>query len=188
MTSIVYTALPQNELAQAANALNSRSRSREEVTASGVFPQEGSSRYLHLPQLWRVLQAVFTGADTPDNDKLIAAIDGLEYLDGWSDIGAAYINAPEVAEIADALAKVNFAERLAAFQAHLMERGDDASEAELAAFAEQFDLKGSEEFEPCPTDGSRATELSTWFERLCAFYRRAADEGCGVVIEFTEWA
>lgn len=185
MTSIVYTAFPQGELENIADSLNRRTLTKADVQQRPDFPAEGNGRYLQLPQLWRVLQAVFTGADTSDNDKLIAAIDGLEYLDGWSDVGAAYINAPEVADIADALDKVDFGARLAVFNQHLAERAQDVSEEELADFAETFHLKGSEEFE-YGADENRNAQLQSWFDELRAFYRRAADENCGIVIEFIE--
>lgn len=81
MTSIAYMALPEKDLIALTHALQSGNLRKEEVVSRANFPRKGHPNFLQLPQLWRVLQAVFTGADTPDNDKLIAAIDGLEYLE-----------------------------------------------------------------------------------------------------------
>lgn len=187
MTSIAYMALPEKDLIALTHALQSGNLRKEEVVSRANFPRKGHPNFLQLPQLWRVLQAVFTGADTPDNDKLIAAIDGLEYLDAWSDIGAAYILHADVMSIAQALEKVAFTERLNAFYAHLQEQAEDIPEEQLEAFATQFSLQGTEEFEHFNTP-ERAQELESWFTRLRSFYRTSADEGYGVIIEFTPWA
>ena len=186
MTNLVYTAYPEADLREIADSLNQRRSNKCEIVRRFGLPEDQSRRYLKVPQLWRGLQAVFTGADTPDNAQLIAAIDGIEYLDGWSDMGAAYILPDDTAAIAAALAKVDFAARLAAFNADLAQNAEELSaEADLAAFAEAFHIRGSEEFDHSDSP-ERAEELGAWFARLCGFYRAAAADGCGVIVSFVE--
>ncbi len=183
MTNLVYTAYPEADLREIADTLNGRRGSKDDVLHRFGLPDEGSRRHLKVPQLWRVLQAVFTGADTPDNDKLIAAIDGVEYLDGWSDMGAAYIGAADTADIARVLAQVDFDSRWQVFAQSLKQSAEGVSESDLAAFDEAFRLQGSEEFEACDAP-ERVAEMRDWFGKLCAFYRDAAAEGCGVIVSF----
>lgn len=185
MTTIVYTAYPQSDLERISAALDSKSANRAQIVGQIPLPKEGSRRYLRLPQLWRVLQAVFTGSNDLDNEQLVASIDGIEYLDGWSNIGAAYINAVDVPAIARALAQVNFAQCLEVFNAVLKQNAVYADEKSLLTGAVQFKLDGCDEFAKNKVLG-RSEELSTWFERLCGFYRAAAEDGHGVIIEFVE--
>lgn len=181
MAEIIYTAYTPSTLASIVQALeNNISKQTLQDTLS--FPSENDERYLALPPAWRVLQSVFTGVDSPDNECLTESIDGQNYLDGWCEMGAAWIDAQRVAEIADALEKVDFPERLRQFQSYQKGVADSIS-------AETMKKHGCGDFADCQefkgiSSEKRQADLLACFQQLCAFYRACANRGDGLIVEF----
>ena len=188
MSSIIYTAYSPFGLDAIIHALGNNV-DRQTLDTVFTLPKDGDERYMTLPSMWRVLQSVLTGVDSPDNDCLTECIDGQNYLDGWCKKGAAWIEPERVAQIANALASVDFAERLHIFNAYQNKVAQSlykvAQSLSLEAIKKynnvQFD--GCDEFDNVQSE-KRQVALTACFKQLCDFYRHAAERGDGMIVEF----
>ena len=181
MSSIIYTAYSPFGLDAIIHALGNNV-DRQTLDTVFTLPKDGDERYMTLPSMWRVLQSVLTSVDSPDNDCLTECIDGQNYLDGWCKKGAAWIEPERVAQIANALASVDFAERLHIFNAYQNKVAQSLSLEAIKKYNNvQFD--GCDEFDNVQSE-KRQVALTACFKQLCDFYRHAAERGDGMIVEF----
>lgn len=184
MAVIIYTAYTPFGLDAIVQAMENHI-GKQILTDNFTLPQEGDERYMTLPTMWRVLQSVLTGVDNADNQYLTECFDGQNYLDGWSNMGAAWIDAEHVAHIAKALQNIDFAERLRLFNEYQHKISASLSQEAI----NHFDKNHGTKFNDCNefnnmTNEKRQAELYNCFQKLSAFYQAAAARGDGLIVEF----
>lgn len=182
--SIIYTAYTPVSLNAIVQAME-KNIGKQILSDSLTLPQEGDERYMALPPSWRVLQSMLTGVDSPDNEFLTESFDGQHYLDGWCEMGAAWIEPSHVAHIANALQQINFAHSLQQFNQQQTKIANSIS----AESVKKFEADCGKRFSGCKefnnmNDEKRQADLLFSFNQLCEFYRAAAQRGDGVIVEF----
>ncbi|SSY80246.1 DUF1877 family protein [Alysiella crassa] len=184
MAAIIYTAYSPFTLDAIVQAMENQI-GKQILINSFTLPQEGDERYMALPSAWRVLQSMLTGVDNDDNEYLTECFDGQNYLDGWSDKGAAWIDAEHVAHIAESLQNIDFKERLRLFNEYQHKISSSLSQEAI----DKFDQNCGSKFADCNEFNNmhsekRQAELHTCFQQLSAFYQAAAARGDGLIVEF----
>lgn len=184
MAAIIYTAYSPFTLDAIVQAMENEI-GKDVLTDCFALPQAGDERYMALPAAWRVLQSMLTGVDSDDNEYLTECFDGQNYLDGWSDRGAAWIDAEHVARIAQALQKVDFTERLRLFNEYQHKISSSISQEAI----DKFDQNCGSKFADCNEFNNmhsekRQNDLLSCFQQLSAFYQAAAARGDGLIVEF----